>query len=92
MEGKFKWFVKAECTQLQERYWPTCWAFGTHAQTALANAIRNTLPNLTYTRRVLNQKGKAIAILCLSIFARVNAFLGTKGRTTADRELVTAVR
>ena len=49
-ETKFKWFIKANCTVLNEKFWPTCWAFGTHVQTALANAIRNTLPNLKYER------------------------------------------
>ncbi|RWS26817.1 phospholipase ABHD3-like protein, partial [Leptotrombidium deliense] len=39
--------------QLHEKYWPTFWCFGTHAQTALANAIRGALPNLKYQREVI---------------------------------------
>jgi abhydrolase domain-containing protein 1/3 len=38
--------------QLQEKYWPTFWCFGTHGQTALANIIRGILPNLNYKRYV----------------------------------------
>lgn len=65
-EGKFKWFLLANCTQLHEHYWPTFWAFGTHAQTALANGIRNMLPNLTYTRYVTTIRQLNLLNCCLN--------------------------
>ena len=49
-ESKFKCFIREKCPALNQKFWPTCWAFGTHVQTALANAIRNTLPDLQYER------------------------------------------
>lgn len=51
--GKFRWFVLANVTQLHEYYWPTFWCFGTHGQTAVANFIRATLPDLKYKREYI---------------------------------------
>lgn len=53
-EGKFKKFLLENCPILQQRYWPTLWCFGTHAQTALANYLRGWLfPDLPYHREVV---------------------------------------
>ncbi|XP_023221920.1 phospholipase ABHD3-like [Centruroides sculpturatus] len=52
-EGKFKKFLQENCPILQQRYWPTLWCFGTHAQTALANFLRGWLPDLPYHRELI---------------------------------------
>ena len=49
-DNKFRRFLVANCSALTEKYYPTLWCFDTHAQTATANAIRGTLPDLKYKR------------------------------------------
>ncbi|XP_074602783.1 phospholipase ABHD3-like [Brevipalpus obovatus] len=52
-DNKFGRFLLANCSVLTEKYWPTLWCFDTHAQTAIANAIRGTLPDLKYKREII---------------------------------------
>ncbi|KAI1305377.1 Phospholipase ABHD3 [Halotydeus destructor] len=53
-DGKFRWFILANLPQLQERYWPTFWCFGTHGQTAIANGVRFFQPDLKYERQFIH--------------------------------------
>lgn len=62
-EGKFKVFLLENCPILHDRYWPTFWCFGTHAQTALANILRGRLPDLAYQREILAMKDGGIISL-----------------------------
>lgn len=61
--GKFKSFLLECCPILQERYWPTLWCFGTHAQTAFANILRGRLPDLPYQREILKMEDTGIVSL-----------------------------
>lgn len=61
--GKFKSFLLDNCPILHDRYWPTFWCFGTHAQTALANILRGRLPDLHYQREILEMKDGGIVAL-----------------------------
>lgn len=51
-EGRFAWFIKANCSAVRENYWPTIWAYETHILTPLANFLRGLLPELKYHRYV----------------------------------------
>lgn len=62
-DGKFKAFLLENCPILHDRYWPTFWCFGTHAQTALANILRGRLPDLNYQREILTMKDGGIVSL-----------------------------
>ncbi|XP_054715192.1 phospholipase ABHD3-like [Uloborus diversus] len=62
-EGKFKSFLLDSCPILHNRYWPTFWCFGTHAQTALANILRGRLPDLPYQREIIKMKDGGIISL-----------------------------
>lgn len=51
---KFKKFLIENCAEVIEKpYYPTFWAFGTFAQTILANLIRGYLPKLKYEREII---------------------------------------
>lgn len=52
-DGKFRWFLSANCTQIHDKYWPTIWCFGTHAQTVFANYLRGRIPDLRYRREYI---------------------------------------
>ncbi|XP_076035797.1 abhydrolase domain containing Hydr1 [Oratosquilla oratoria] len=53
--GSQNWheFLKSHLTILKERYWPTLWCFESRAQTILASVIRSRIPDISYTREVL---------------------------------------
>ena len=51
---KLKKFLIENCGELILRpVYPTVWAFGSLAQTILANVIRGTLPRLNYEREII---------------------------------------
>jgi len=51
---KFKEFLLQNCRQIIEKpVWVTFWAYGTHAQTILANVIRSRLQKLHYRREII---------------------------------------
>ncbi|KAJ6222207.1 hypothetical protein RDWZM_000752 [Blomia tropicalis] len=52
-EGRFRWFIKANCTTINENYWPTIWCYETHIHTPLANFLRGLLPELKYHREYI---------------------------------------
>ncbi|CAM6031671.1 unnamed protein product, partial [Sphagnum compactum] len=62
-DGKFRWFLLANCTQIHDKYWPTVWCFGTHAQTAIANYLRGRIPDLRYRREyILTPDGGQVSL------------------------------
>nr|XP_027203568.1 protein ABHD1-like [Dermatophagoides pteronyssinus] len=52
-EGRFRWFLLANCPVISEKYWPTIWCYETHLLTALANYIRGFCADLHYHRELL---------------------------------------
>ncbi|XP_015790687.1 protein ABHD1 [Tetranychus urticae] len=53
-ESRFGSFILKTCPVIQEKFYPTLWCFDTHAQTAIANAIRGAMPNLIYKREIVD--------------------------------------
>ena len=49
-EGRFKWFIKANCPIVNENYWPTIWCYETHLLTPISNFLRSLIPELKYHR------------------------------------------
>lgn len=62
-DGKFRWFVLANVPMLYERYWPTFWCFGTHAQTVFSNALRSLVPMPVYKREYIKMSDGGIVSL-----------------------------
>ncbi|XP_046913811.2 protein ABHD1 [Dermatophagoides farinae] len=53
-EGRFKWFIKANCPIVNDNYWPTLWCYETHLLTPISNFLRSLIPELKYHREILS--------------------------------------
>lgn len=54
--GAWRVFLETQVTTLRERYWPTPWCYESRCQTILASVLRSRLPDITYTRELLEMK------------------------------------
>lgn len=49
-DGRFRWFLKANCEAISQYYWPSIWCFETHLLTPISTFLRGLLPVLKYHR------------------------------------------